>query len=372
MAKKVTEDAASSFLSKEQLEAVKRINERTDGQTIGLASEMIAARPKRRSISTGLPSVDRLLGRDLGIPAGAWSQIYGPRSSGKTLLSQYIIAQAQREGLKAAFMDIEGTFDERYAQIVGVDTTQLLMAWPDDGEEAIKCATDLVYSGVDLIVWDSVGAMISAALIEADPEKSLPAARARLVKRGLMQLNMASFKRNTTHVLINHMVGTMKSDQYGNPIRTPAGGEAVEYYSSCNIHIKPGKREEVAGEVVGNIATIIIEKNKRDRAWGKVELDFEAGRGFDRFGSLISAAIATGVITEGVAASGKGNHLFSFEDFGPVNGADATIRALSSRPDLISRLAAATKEAMRVEQFSEDATNLAERKAINDAMAAYL
>lgn len=348
---KTTDDIADKWIAE--------FNKRSPG-SVGSVLELLGKRPEsERSLTTGLMGLDFALGRLGGIPRGAYTMIYGPKSSGKSTLAYYLIAQAQRKNLLCAWIDVEATFDEAFAQICGVDLEKLTYVLPDDAEDAINADRDLIDNGYDVIVLDSLGAMVTQKEIDADPEKSQPAARARIIKRFFLTTNMAGFKANVTHILINQLASTMKTDSYGNPIKTPAGGEAVGFFPSCWISMKAGQREIEDGVMTGMVSTILIDKNKKDVPMGKTEVYFDAGMGFNRIQSAISAAVELGVVRQAGAWLYIGEEKF--------NGMDKFVDAVTNDTNLGRRLVSSTREAMKL-YFSEQDTRLNTERAKIDSI----
>lgn len=347
-------------LTAKQLEVINRLR-KADPLTFGTANELQALRPKRRAISTGYLGIDVITGIG-GIPTGGFTQVYGPKSAGKSTLAMGVIAQAQREDLTTALLDMEATYEPDYGAALGVDNDKLYVVHPDTAEQAVEIAQALTEAGLDLIVWDSVGAFTPEKILEADAGASLPGLRARLMKQALQKLCMTTYKKNVAHLLVNHLVGTMKQDQNGNPILTPAGGEAVQYYSSLNILVKAGEKKKEGGEVVANVARVRIEKNKKARAWREVELIYQFEQGFDRVADLISTATDLGLVTR------AGSYYMVGDAEKPilkVQGEEAFVKAISQGHDeqvrLMLRLA---RRQIAAERRAEIDAAIARQKAV--------
>jgi recombination protein RecA len=349
-------------IANESAEWITDFNKRSPN-SVGLAHDILNIRKDADlAIPTGLLGLDFQLGRLGGVPRGAFTQIYGNKSAGKSTLGYYIVAQAQKLGLLCGWIDPEATFDKAFAEICGVDLKKLMYVLPDDAEEAISADRDLIDSGYDVISLDSLGALVTAKEIEADPEKSLPAARARMIKKYFLTTNMAGYKANVAHIFINQLVGNMKTDSYGNPIKIPAGGEAPQYFSSCTISMKAGQREIEDGKVAGMLSTITVEKNKKDVPGGKTEVYFDAGLGFNRVQSAISAAIEIGVVRQ------AGAWLYVGED--KFNGMNKFVEAVTNDTALGRRLVSATRVAMKSYFSTQDARLNTERAKIDSIFEA--
>lgn len=246
------------------------------------------------SISTGNIAIDLALGVG-GIPKGRIIEIFGPESSGKTTLALHIVAEAQKEGGETAFIDAEHALDPIYAKNLGVDIENLLVSQPDNGEQALEIVEALARSGaIDLIVVDSVAALVPKAEIDGYMGEAHMALQARLMSQALRKLAGLVNKMGTTIIFINQLrekVGVM----YGNPEVTP-GGRALKFYSSVRIDIRRGERITENKEVIGNITKIKIVKNKVAPPFKEVECEMIYGQGISQDSTLIDLATDFDVI----------------------------------------------------------------------------
>lgn len=245
-----------------------------------------------------IPSGSLLLDRALGIggyPRGRIVEIFGPESSGKTTLTLHAIAEAQARGGVAAFIDAEHAFDLRYARSIGVDPTRLLVSQPDNGEQALEIADILAKSqAVDLIVVDSVAALVPRAEIEGDMGDSHMGLHARLMSQALRKLNGAVAKGNTALVFINQLrlkIGVV----FGNP-ETTTGGNALKFYASVRLDVRRIGKTTAGDTVVGNRTRVRVVKNKCAPPFGEAEFDIRWGAGIDKPGDLVDAALLAGVL----------------------------------------------------------------------------
>lgn len=250
---------------------------------------------KTEVISTGALSLDIALGIG-GVPKGRIIEIYGAESSGKTTLALHIVAEAQKMGGNAAFIDAEHAMDPGYAKSIGVDVENLIIAQPDYGEQALEIAETLVRSGaVDVIVVDSVAALTPKSEIEGDMGDSQMGVQARLMSQALRKLTAVSSKSNTTIVFLNQIrmkIGVM----FGNP-ETTTGGNALKFYASVRMEIRKGeKMTDKEGKVIGNVAKVKIVKNKVAPPFRETEFDIIYPMGIDKYSSLLSAAVEYDIV----------------------------------------------------------------------------
>ncbi|MER3481060.1 MAG: recombinase RecA [Meiothermus sp.] len=246
-------------------------------------------------ISTGSLGLDMALGIG-GIPRGRIIEIYGPESGGKTTLSLSIVAEAQRKGGVAAFVDAEHALDPIYAKSLGVNIDELLVSQPDTGEQALEIVELLTRSGaVDVIVVDSVAALVPQAEIEGQMGDAFVGIQARLMSQALRKLTAALSKSNTACIFINQIrekVGVM----YGNPETTP-GGRALKFYASVRLDVrKQGQPIKAGNDAVGNRVKVKVTKNKLAPPFREHEIELYFGKGIDPMADLVTVAIAAGVI----------------------------------------------------------------------------
>lgn len=246
------------------------------------------------AISTGCPSIDHALGCG-GYPRGRIVEIYGPESSGKTTLTLHAIAECQRAGGVAAFIDAEHALDVQYAKALGVDIEQLLVSQPDTGEQALEIAETLVRSGgVDLVVIDSVAALVPQSEIDGDMGDQHMGLQARLMSQALRKLTGISHRTGTTIMFINQL--RMKLGvQFGSP-ETTTGGHALKYYASVRMDIRRIGPVKIGEEVCGNRTRVKIVKNKLAPPFQVTEFDIRYGSGIDALGDLLDKAVEREVI----------------------------------------------------------------------------
>jgi len=246
------------------------------------------------AISTGSIGLDAALGIG-GFPQGRVIEIYGPESSGKTTLALSAVAQAQKTGVSAAFIDAEHALDVGYAEKLGVDIDDLLISQPDTGEQALEVTETLVRSGaLDIIVIDSVAALVPRAEIEGEMGASLPGLQARLMSQALRKLTAAIAKSNTAVVFINQIrmkIGVM----FGSP-ETTTGGNALKFYSSVRLDIRRIEQLKTAQEAIGNRVRVKVVKNKVAPPFKQAEFDIYFNEGISRTGELIDLGLAKDIV----------------------------------------------------------------------------
>jgi recombination protein RecA len=250
---------------------------------------------KMEVISTGALSLDIALGIG-GVPKGRIIEIYGPESSGKTTLALHIVAEAQKSGGIAAFIDAEHALDPTYAKSIGVDVENMFISQPDYGEQALEIVETLVRSAaVDIIVVDSVAALTPKSEIEGEMGDAQMGVQARLMSQALRKLTAISSKSNTTIIFLNQLrmkIGVM----FGNP-ETTTGGNALKFYASVRMEIRKGEKlTDKEGRIVGNTAKVKVVKNKVAPPFRETEFDIIYPVGIDKYSSLISAGVDNGVI----------------------------------------------------------------------------
>lgn len=276
-------------------------------------------------IPTGALSLDVALGVG-GIPKGRIIEIYGPESSGKTTLTLSVVAEAQKQGGIAAFIDAEHALDPEYAAKIGVDTTSLLISQPDTGEQALEICEQLVRSGaVDIIVIDSVAALVPKAEIEGEMGQAQVGLQARLMSQALRKLTAIVGKTDTAVIFINQLrmkIGVM----YGNP-ETTTGGNALKFYSSVRLDIRKKETLKKNGEDYGNHVLVRIKKNKVAPPFRQAEFDIIFGEGISSEGCLLDVATDMGVVD-------KAGTWFSYGDLRLGQGRDKSRDYLLENPDI--------------------------------------
>ena len=280
-------------------------------------------------LSTGSMSVDLALGVG-GVPRGRIIEVYGPESGGKTTLSLHIIAEAQRAGGVAAFVDAEHALDPGYAKALGVDTDELLVSQPDTGEQALEITELLVRSGaVDVIVVDSVAALVPRAEIEGEMGDSHVGLQARLMSQALRKLTGVLSKSHTTAIFINQIrekIGVM----YGNPETTP-GGRALKFYSSVRMEVRRKGDVKSGTDKVGNLTRIKVTKNKVAPPFKEAEVEIMFGRGIDKLGDLINIASDLDIVQ-------KSGSFYKYQGATIGQGKEKAAAYLQAQPQLIEQI----------------------------------
>jgi recombination protein RecA len=275
--KKIKVVAGSSAPNVPLDEAIAEIKKRYGKGAILVLSEHRASDPVEH-ISTGSPKINEILGIG-GLPKGRVTEIYGPESGGKTTLALMVIAQAQKEGGVAAFIDAEHALDKAYAQNLGVDTDKLMVSQPDNGEQALEIVELLVRSGaVAVVVVDSVAALVPAAELEGDFGDAQMGLQARLMSQAMRKLTQTVSKTKTTLIFINQVrdkIGVM----FGNP-ETTTGGRALKFYSSIRLDIRRIAQKKKGDVVIGQMVKVKIIKNKMSAPYRDCEILLTYGQGF--------------------------------------------------------------------------------------------
>ncbi|MES2627638.1 MAG: recombinase RecA [Bacteroidota bacterium] len=286
-------------------------------------------------ISSGSLTLDLALGVG-GYPRGRVVEIYGPESSGKTTLAIHAIAEAQKAGGIAAFIDAEHAFDRFYAEKLGVDTTNLLISQPDNGEQALEIAESLIRSGaIDIIIIDSVAALTPKAEIEGEMGDSQMGLQARLMSKALRKLTAAINKTNCTCVFINQLrdkIGVM----FGNP-ETTTGGNALKFYASIRIDIRKTTQIKDGETVMGVRTKVKVVKNKVAPPFQRAEFDIMYGEGISKVGEVIDLATELEVVK-------KSGSWFSYGETKLGQGRDAVKQLLLDNPDLMEELEGKIKD----------------------------
>lgn len=281
------------------------------------------------AISTGAMALDRALGIG-GIPKGRITEIYGPESSGKTTVALHIIAECQKQGGTAAFIDAEHALDPIYAEHIGVDTANLLISQPDNGEQALEICDALVRSGaVDIVVVDSVAALTPRAEIEGEMGDTHVGLLARLMSQALRKLTANTARTNTTLIFINQVrekIGVI----YGNPEVT-TGGRALKFYSSVRLEVRRGMAIKKGEEQIGNRTTVKVVKNKVAPPFKKVEFDIMFGEGISISGGILDIGAEMGIIT-------KSGSWYSYQGERLGQGRDNAKAFLEENPEIMEEI----------------------------------
>jgi recombination protein RecA len=282
------------------------------------------------AISTGSLALNAALGVG-GYPRGRVVEIYGPESSGKTTLTLHAIAEAQKAGGIAAFIDAEHAFDRFYAEKLGVDLDNLIISQPDNGEQALEITDNLIRSGaIDIIVIDSVAALTPKSEIEGEMGDSKMGLHARLMSQACRKLTSSISKTNCTVIFINQLrekIGVM----FGNP-ETTTGGNALKFYASVRLDIRRSTQiKDSAGAVLGNKTRVKVVKNKVAPPFRMAEFDIMYGEGVSKLGEIIDLGVSYEIIN-------KAGSWFSYEDTKLGQGRDSVKTILKDNPDLVEEL----------------------------------
>ena len=291
------------------------------------------------SIPTGSLGLDMVLGVG-GLPRGRVVEVYGPESSGKTTLSMHCIAEAQKAGGIAAFVDAEHAFDKVYAQNLGIDTSSLLISQPDDGEQALEVAEHLIRSGaIDIIVIDSVAALVPKTELEGEMGENKLGVQARLMSQAMRKLTGAIYKSGAVCIFINQLrekIGVM----FGSPEVT-TGGNALKFYSSVRLDIRRiGQIKNAADRVVGNKVRVKVVKNKVAPPFRMVEFEIFYGEGISRIGEIIDIATEMEIIK-------KSGSWYSYEKQKLGQGRDAVRQMLAENEDILKKIEVEIRNALK-------------------------
>ena len=339
MVKKETADISPSQQS-EKLKALQAAMAKIE-KDFGKGSIMKLGEEKIDNIEV-IPSGSIALDYALGVggyPKGRIVEIYGPESSGKTTLAIHAIAEAQKQGGIAAFIDAEHAFDRFYAANLGVNVDELLISQPDNGEQALDIADQLIRSAaVDIIVIDSVAALTPKAELEGDMGDNKVGLQARLMSQALRKLTATISKTNTTCIFINQLrekIGVM----FGNP-ETTTGGNALKFYASVRLDIRPSSPIKDGDNVLGKQTKVKVVKNKVAPPFRKAEFDIMFGEGISRAGEIIDLGVAYGILK-------KSGSWFSYNDSKLGQGRDACKQLIQDNPELAEELEALIMQAMK-------------------------
>ena len=319
-------------VSNEKLKALQLTMDKLDktygkGTVMKLSDNKVVDIP---AISTGSLGLDIALGIG-GLPRGRVVEIYGPESSGKTTLTMHCIAEAQKKGGMAAFIDAEHAFDRAYAQKLGIDTENLLISQPDNGEQALEIADHLIRSGaIDIIVIDSVAALVPKGELEGDMGDSKMGLQARLMSQALRKLTGTINKTGCTCIFINQLrekIGVM----FGNP-ETTTGGNALKFYASVRLDIRRiGQIKESADNITGNRTRVKVVKNKVAPPFKVVEFDIMYGEGISKVGEILDLGVDLNIVQ-------KSGSWFSYDGNKLGQGRDGVKQILLDNPELMEEI----------------------------------
>jgi recombination protein RecA len=287
------------------------------------------------TVSTGSLGLDIALGIG-GLPRGRVVEIYGPESSGKTTLATHCIAEAQKKGGTCAFIDAEHAFDPGYARKLGVNIDELLISQPDTGEQALEICDTLVRSGsIDVLVVDSVAALVPRAELEGEMGDSLPGLHARLMSQALRKLT-ASISRSQTMVIFINQIRMKIGVMYGSP-ETTTGGNALKFYASVRLDIRRIGGIKDRDEVVGNQTRVKVVKNKLAPPFKQVEFDIMYGEGISKMGELVDLGVKAGVVE-------KSGAWFSYDSQRIGQGRENAKTFLRANPEMAAKIEAAVRQ----------------------------
>ena len=307
------------------------------------------------AISTGSISLDMATGIG-GVPRGRIIEVFGPESSGKTTLTLHMIAEAQKGGGKAAFIDAEHALDPEYAKNLGVDVDELLVSQPDYGEQALEIAEMLVRSGaIDLVVVDSVAALVPKHEIDGAMGDSTVGLQARLMSQALRKLAGIISKSNTTAIFINQLrekVGVM----FGNP-ETTTGGRALKFYASVRLDVRRIESLKGDGGVIGNRTRIKVVKNKVAPPFKEAEFDIMYGEGISREGNILDVAVDMDIVK-------KSGSWFSYNEERLGQGRETVKSILKDNPELADEIENKIRESAGLPMIGEEAESMFDEKPV--------
>ncbi len=305
----------------------------------GQGSVMIMGKQKTNlnveAVSTGSLGLDLALGIG-GLPKGRIIEIYGPESGGKTTVSLQAVAEVQKKGGIAAFIDVEHALDPVYARQLGVDVDQLIVSQPDTGEQALEIIEALVRSGaIDIVVLDSVAAMVTKAEIEGEMGDSFVGVQARLMSAAMRKLTSVISKSDAVAIFINQVrekIGVM----YGNPETTP-GGRALKFYASVRIEVRRGEPIKDGSEIIGNRTKCKVVKNKVAPPFKSCEFDMIYGKGISKMGEIVDMGVELDIIK-------KSGSWFSYGDLRIGQGRESVMKWLPENPDVLNEIESKIRE----------------------------
>ncbi len=340
----------------DKMKALQMAMEKID-KTFGKGSIMRMGEEKVEEVEvipTGSIGLNAALGVG-GYPKGRIIEIYGPESSGKTTLAIHAIAEAQKRGGIAAFIDAEHAFDRFYAEKLGVDTDNLLISQPDNGEQALEIADNLIRSAaIDIIVIDSVAALTPKAEIEGDMGDNKVGLQARLMSQALRKLTAAINQTKTVCIFINQLrekIGIM----FGNP-ETTTGGNALKFYASVRLDIRRVTSIKSGDQILGNQVRVKVVKNKVAPPFRKAEFDIMFGEGISRSGELVDLGVEYGIIK-------KSGSFFSYNGTKLAQGRDATKQLMLDNPELADEIEAGIMSKLKGAELPEEPLTKEEAEA---------
>ena len=340
----------------DKMKALQMAMEKID-KTFGKGSIMRMGEEKVEEVEvipTGSIGLNAALGVG-GYPKGRIIEIYGPESSGKTTLAIHAIAEAQKRGGIAAFIDAEHAFDRFYAEKLGVDTDNLLISQPDNGEQALEIADNLIRSAaIDIIVIDSVAALTPKAEIEGDMGDNKVGLQARLMSQALRKLTAAINQTKTVCIFINQLrekIGIM----FGNP-ETTTGGNALKFYASVRLDIRRVTSIKSGDQILGNQVRVKVVKNKVAPPFRKAEIDIMFGEGISRSGELVDLGVEYGIIK-------KSGSFFSYNGTKLAQGRDATKQLMLDNPELADEIEAGIMSKLKGAELPEEPLTKEETEA---------